>query len=288
MASKPTIGFIGQGWIGKHYADNYEARGFSVVRYSKEESYRANRDRLIQCDIILIAVPTPTLPTGFDDSILWEVAGIVPKGKTAVIKSTVIPGTTERLQEAFPDIFILHSPEFLSEATARHDVENPARNIVGIPKESEEHRRRAKIFLETLPEAPYTLLCRSKESEFIKYTNNTFLYTKVVYMNLLYDLAEKLGIPWAVIREAMANEPWIGNMHIDPVHNGGRGAGGDCYIKDFAAFKNFFMEQVPDDAAHAVLRALEKKNLDLLLRTGKNIDIVESVYGSVKTGKKSS
>ena len=64
---------------------------------------------------MFIAVPTPTTPEGFDDSILRGVLPLVKEGKTAVIKSTTVPGTVKRLQKDFPDIFVLHSPEFLSE-----------------------------------------------------------------------------------------------------------------------------------------------------------------------------
>ena len=80
-----TIGFIGQGFIGKNYADDFERRGFSVTRYSLEEPYRGNKEKIKECDIVFIAVPTPTTPEGFDDSILRGVLPLVKEGKTAVI-----------------------------------------------------------------------------------------------------------------------------------------------------------------------------------------------------------
>lgn len=52
---KPTIGFIGQGWIGKHYADDFERRGFSVVRYSREAEHHGNMKVIAKCDIVFIA-----------------------------------------------------------------------------------------------------------------------------------------------------------------------------------------------------------------------------------------
>ncbi|MCK5027249.1 MAG: hypothetical protein KAS07_02425, partial [Candidatus Pacebacteria bacterium] len=110
----PKIGFIGQGWIGKNYADDFKNRGYSVVRYAKEKPYDINKDKIAKCDIVFIAVPTPTTPEGFDDSTLRKVIKLVGKGKTAVIKSTVLPGTTESIQKENPNIFIFHSPEFLT------------------------------------------------------------------------------------------------------------------------------------------------------------------------------
>src|SRR5882672_9533688 len=102
------VGFIGQGFIGKNYADDFEDRGLDVVRYSLESQYVGNRDEISNCDVVFIAVPTPTTPQGFDYSLIREVLPLVKESKIAVIKSTVIPGTTEILQKEFPKIFILH------------------------------------------------------------------------------------------------------------------------------------------------------------------------------------
>src|SRR3989338_2944067 len=116
---KPLVGFIGQGFVGKAYADEFEKRGFKGVRYSLEEPYRANKEKIKECDIVFIAVPTPTVPLeasgevgrhplGFDDSIVRASLALVGKSKTAVIKSTLLPYTTARLQKDFPDIYVMH------------------------------------------------------------------------------------------------------------------------------------------------------------------------------------
>ena len=127
------IGFIGQGWIGKNYADSFCDRGFNVVRYALEEPYIENKERIGDCDIVFIAVPTPTTEDGFNCDVLKKVISLVGKGKVAVIKSTIVPGTTEALQRENPEIIVLHSPEFLEEVKARHDSDNPKRNIIGLP-----------------------------------------------------------------------------------------------------------------------------------------------------------
>ena len=184
------IGFIGQGWIGKSYADNFEARGFDVVRYSKEEQYIKNRQKIAKCDIVFIAVPTPTTPDGFDDGILKEVMSLIGKGKIAVIKSTVILGMTESLQKENPDIKVIHSPEFLSESTAQDDADNPTRNIIGIPITNSEYKRAAKEILSILPDAPYSLVCTAREAEMVKYSHNISGYFQVILYNMLYVFAQ--------------------------------------------------------------------------------------------------
>jgi nucleotide sugar dehydrogenase len=277
----PLCGFIGQGWIGKHYADDFEARGFSVVRYAKEPAFEKNSELIKECDIVFIAVPTPSTPKGFDDNIVREVVKLVGKGKVAIIKSTIVPGTTASIQKENPDIFVFHSPEFLMEMTAAYDASHPNRNIIGIPVESDEARLRAKEVIDVLPKAPFELICRALEAELIKYGGNCLLYFKVMYVNMLYDLAQKEGIDYAIVRDAMAADPRLGSTHLDPIHKSGRGAGGHCFIKDFAAFREMYENEVGDKLGVAALRALEEKNIDLLKSSGKDLELLRGVYGEI-------
>ncbi len=273
------IGFIGQGFIGKNYADDFEARGFDVVRYSMEEPYVQNKDKIADCDIVFIAVPTPTTPEGFDDTIVRKVIKLVGKGKTAVVKSTVLPGSMEDIERDNPEIFVLNSPEFLREATAAYDAAHPERNVIGIPKDTEEYKTKAQEVMKVLAKAPYELICTSKEAEIIKYAGNCFLFTKVIFMNILHDLTIKVGGKWDVIADALVHDSRIGDSHMQPVHDSGRGAGGHCFIKDFAAFANLYDSVVGDKEGKAVLRAMEDKNIELLTSTQKNIDLLKGVYG---------
>lgn len=289
--SRPTssgmkIGFIGQGWIGKNYADNFEQRGYEVVRYAKEAPYDVNKEAIALCDIVFIAVPTPTTTKGFDDSIVRAVVPLVGKGKIAVIKSTVLPGTTETIQKENPEIIVLHSPEFLVEATVLKDVANPSRNIIGIPIADDVYPRAAKQVMETLPRAPYEDVCSSRESELIKYGANAFLYTKVVFMNMLYDLAQKEGCSWGKVRDGIASDSRIGSSHMNPVHKTGRGAGGHCFIKDFAAFREEYERTVGDTIGSNLLRSLESKNIELLVGSQKDLNLLEETYGEIDTLKK--
>ena len=284
--SKPLIGFIGQGYIGKNYADDFERRGYKVVRYSLEEPYKHNGYKIQKCDIVFIAVPTPTTPKGFNDSIVREAINLVGIRKIAVIKSTVLPGSTKKFQKAFPNRFILHSPEFLAEKTAAYDAAHPNRNIIGIPEKTSAIKNRASIVLSILPKAPYKLVADSNETELIKYAGNVFLFFKILYANLFHDLAEKVGVNYDVIRNAVAADPRIGSSHLSAVntsgHNGaipGRGAGGHCFIKDFVALRNLYENQVGDTLGIEVFRTIEKKNIALLKESGKDIDLLKGVYG---------
>ena len=284
--TKPTIGFIGQGWIGKNYADDFEARGLSVVRYALEEPYLQNKDQIQDCDIVFIAVPTPTSQAGFDASAIRQALPLIGKGKTAVIKSTILPGTTIALQEEFPDILILNSPEFLREATAAHDARHPERNIIGIPFETDKYQKAAEQVLKVLPEAPYTRILHATSSELVKYAGNTFLALKVVYANMLHDLAESLDTPYDEVQDAVSADPRIGPSHLQVVsasghtNKAGRGAGGHCFIKDLEAFRRQYDELVHDDVGNHLLQSIVKKNNELLVNSKKDLDLLADVYGT--------
>lgn len=283
---KEKIGFIGQGYIGKNYADDFENRGYSVVRYALEEPYNKNKEKIKDCDIVFIAVPTPTTPRGFDCSIIRDALGLVGNGKTAIIKSTILPGTTEQLQQENGHITVLCSPEFLSEVTAAHDAKHPFANIIGIPFGNEQHRARAQRVLDILPSAPFSQICSSTEAEIIKYAHNISAYIQIITFNMIYDLAHTLGYDWQNIGKAIHADPLISSRYANPVHKSGRGAGSSCFIKDFAAFRQLYEKVTRDPLGTAVLKSNEEKNKQLLIRSKKDLDLLKRVYGTIENVEK--
>jgi UDP-glucose 6-dehydrogenase len=279
-AKKPLIGFIGQGWIGKAYADNFEERGYNVIRYSLEKPWVKNKDRIKECDVVFIAVWTPTTPKGFDISVIKSVLPLIGDGKIAVLKSTILPGTTAELQKKFPRITLLNSPEFLSITSHVHDAAHPFANLVGMPESDAKHYLAAERVMKMLPKAPFSLICKSAEAEIFKYTHNASGYTQIILFNLMYDIAQKFGANWDVVNRAIQADPLISKRYSDPVHKGGRGAGGGCFIKDVAAIRGHIKKHLPSDVlALKVFEAMEAKNLDLLTSTNKDLGLLEDVYG---------
>lgn len=287
---KIKIGFMGNGYVGKHIADDMENRGYDVERYALEAPFNKNKKAVIACDIIFVAVPTPTTPEGFDLGIIEDVLtelSKTKKKKIVVIKSTILPGTTKILQKKFRSLTLLFCPEFLGESTAAHDATYPIMNIVGMPVQTAVHRRAAEKVMSVLPYAPFSQICGSTEAEIKKYAHNTSGYIQVVIFNLFYDLAQKLDADWEPIQRALVANPFIASRYSYPVHKGGRGAGGHCFIKDFAAIRQLFGTLFPNDPyALRMLESIEEKNLQLLANTKKDALIVESVYGKAGSKKK--
>ena len=273
------IGFIGQGFIGKSYADDFENRGYEIVRYALEVPYNQNKDLIKECDVVFVAVPTPSTTEGFDSSILEKVILLTGEEKIVVIKSTASPGLTLKIQNLYPNKTVLFSPEFLREVTAAEDAANPVRNIIGLPLESEAHQAAAELVMSILPRAPYEKITTAIAAEFLKYTSNTLPYVKIIFLNIMYDLVVTKGGNWEDLKELLAHDPYIAPTHLDPVHKTGRGAGGHCLIKDFSALREFYEAACTDMAGSSFLRAAEIKNIDLLKKSNKDLELLKGVYG---------
>ena len=274
-----SIGFIGQGYIGKNYADDFEARGYNVIRYAKEDPYSQNKEAIKTCDVVFVAVPTPTTHDGYDASIIRNVLPLTRTGTIVVLKSTILPGLTRILQKEFPDRLVMHSPEFLSEVTAAEDAARPFMNIVGITQNTDEHRKAAELVHSVLPRAPFSKTVSSEEAELIKYSHNCSGYTQIIFFNLMYDLAVKLGADWKNIEPALKADPFIPNRYASPVHKSGRGAGGHCFVKDMSALGKIYEKVVGDKAGIDVIKSMEEKNKLLLTQSGKDLDLLKGVYG---------
>ncbi len=280
------VGFIGQGFIGKSYADDIERRGHEVVRYALEAPYRKNKDKIRVCGLVFIAVPTPTTPRGHDFSIVEGVLKLVGAGSTVVIKSTLLPGTTVRLQKKFPKLFIMHSPEFLVARTAGKDATTPLRNIIGVPRTTKAYMERAKTVMRILPKAPFELICPVADAELIKYAGNFHLYLKVLFANIVYNAAQAIGADYEVVQKAIAADPRIGASHLQVIHDSGhkgakkgRGAGGLCFIKDVSALADFYKKYAKDPYGEKLFDAAMRMNAALLLESGKDLDLLEGVHG---------
>lgn len=231
------IGIIGGGFVGTAIQRYFERKGDKVKVYDKyKESYSV--DEVLKQDFIFIAVPTP-FNKKIDLSMMDEAMANVAKadsGKVVIIKSTVIPGTTEHYQKRYPHVKIVFNPEFLTEATADQDFGYPDRQIVGFTKESYSV---AGDVLQLLPLAPFSRIVPATAAELIKYFGNNWFAVKVAYANQMYDVCEKLGIDYQTIMDGVAADKRIGPSHLEAWHKGYRGYGGKCLPKDIRAMIQF-------------------------------------------------
>ncbi|MFA4936951.1 MAG: hypothetical protein WC575_01470 [Patescibacteria group bacterium] len=227
-----TIGIIGIGTVGGALLEYYKKQKYGVNLFDKYKKIGSIQE-INEAEVIFICVPTPFQPTiGFDSTAVEEAVQILTGNKVVVIKSTVLPGTTEKLQVKYPQHQFLMSPEFLREISAIEDTVKPERQIVGWTKQS---KAVAEQVLALLPAAPFTKIVTATAAEIIKYFGNSFLAIKVILANQMFDLCEALGVDYKQVREAVAADMRIGSSHLSIAPDGHRGYSGKCLPKDVKA-----------------------------------------------------
>ena len=253
-----VIGIIGAGVVGGSLAEWLDEQGHDVRVYDPPKGHD-NPSALDDACVVFIAVPTPyTNGIGFDDRQLLSAVASVPGSKVIVIKSTVLPGTTDLLQSRYPQHRFLFSPEFLREATAREDFLAPDRQIVGRAARASESD--AQCVMALLPMAPFERICSAAEAEMAKYVANSFLAIKVSYANEVFDLCERLRIDYTQVRDMVAADQRIGASHMEVFDSGYRGYGGKCLPKDSKALIDLARSSGVD---LQVLAAADRVNAEL-------------------------
>lgn len=256
---KLIVGIIGNGFVGESQAFAFsptnEIRIYDVdplkSTHTKEETH--------QSDFIFVCVPTPMNVNGEQDlSYIEKVFKNAKEGPIYIIKSTVLPGTTNMLQSEYPHLNIIFSPEFLTERTAKLDMLTQARVIFG----GEKHlTKKVEELLSGRFMNRHFIHTDSKTAEYIKYMNNTFFATKVSLMNEYYRLSQLVGVNWDDALYGFASDGRVGDSHLHvPGPDGKVGFGGTCFPKDINALINMAKDV---GVNMNVLEAAWKTNLEV-------------------------
>tara|TARA_Y100001958_G_scaffold151943_1_gene137522 strand:- start:379 stop:1206 length:828 start_codon:yes stop_codon:yes gene_type:complete len=256
---KYIVGVIGNGFVGESQAFAFSPT-CEIKIYDKNPLKSINSlKEVLNSDFIFVCVPTPMKNDGSQDfSYIENVFENAKKGPIYIIKSTVLPGSTNKLQDKFNELDIVFSPEFLTERTAKLDMLTQTRIIFGgnkiLTNKCEElfsQRFMNRTFIHT----------DTKTAEFIKYMNNNFFAAKVSIMNEYYRLGEVIGIDWKTALHGFAADQRIGDSHLHvPGPDGKLGFGGTCFPKDINAFISFAKR---NKINMNVLEAAWKTNLEV-------------------------
>ena len=234
------IGIIGNGFVG-----NSIAFGFSPTHeiriHDKDPKRNMNTmDEVLECDYVFVAVPTPMHEDGSISLNVVEKAlqEISYKNKNRnnifILKSTMVPGSTNNFIKQFPKLNIVFNPEFLTERTAKLDFLTQARIILGGTKRLT--KRVAKLFEERFMNT-HIIETDTVTAETIKYMNNVFFASKVSLMNEMKQLCDAVGANWSMALKGFAADQRIGDSHLNvPGPDGKLGFGGSCFSKDINAF----------------------------------------------------
>ena len=240
------IGIIGNGFVG-----NSIAFGFSPTHeiriHDKDPKRNLNSIKeVLECDYIFVAVPTPMNQNGsislkIVESALQEISKNNKRTDNIIIlKSTMVPGSTNNFIKQFPKLNIVFNPEFLTERTAKLDFLTQARIVLG---GDEKHTSKVKELFEERFMHTYILEMDTTTAEMIKYMNNVFFASKVSIMNEMKRVCDAVGADWSDALKGFAADQRIGDSHLNvPGPDGKLGFGGACFPKDINAFMSMAKE----------------------------------------------
>lgn len=264
------IGIIGQGFVGSAVREGMQ-NYFKVFAFDKDPNKFSNCSSLFavveSTELTFLCVPTPMRKSGECDlsilnaaltDISESVKALNKKGYVVVIKSTIPPGTTEKLNTMYPLLDIVFNPEFLTEANAVDDYKNQNRIVIGGERPSSTKVK--QVFAKAFPNVPI-IKTSSTIAEMIKYVTNTFLALKVSYANEMYQICQGLQIDYDKVIEYARYDNRLGNSHWSvPGPDGDFGFGGHCFPKDIAALQ-YLAKQLNVDTV--ILNAAIDKNKEV-------------------------
>ena len=240
-----NIGIIGRGFVGSAVANGFSpSTGYNAnIRiYDKDPSRSLNslEDTVNKSDFIFLSLPTPSNKDGsislkiLEDS-LNEINAVNSNSENIVLlRSTVVPGTSEAFQKKFTNIRIVFNPEFLTERSAYFDFINQSRVILG--GLSEHVEKVANLYSDRFGSHLPIIKTNFQTAELIKYMNNCFFATKVSFMNEMRLVSDASGADWETAVDGFIRDGRIGHSHLNvPGHDGKFGFGGVCFPKDILA-----------------------------------------------------
>ena len=312
------ISVIGTGYLGATHAACMSSLGFEVIGIdvdpAKIESlaagtipfYEPGLQELLQselasgrltfsadfnaikdCDVHFICVGTPQVKDGLAADLTYvfgalsSIAPIIKDGSLVVGKSTVPVGTAAKMREELlavnPSTDLAWNPEFLREGFAVEDTLKPNRLVVGVTNEGAESVLR-EVYAKSLSEETPWVVADLPTAELVKVAANSFLATKISFINAMAEICEAAGGDVTVLAKAIGYDPRIGSRFLQA----GIGFGGGCLPKDIRAF----MARSQELGAQQALEFLrEIDSINLRART-RMIDLVHKDLSEDLRGKK--
>ena len=264
------IGIIGSGFVG-----NAVRYGFSpnvgvdakirVYDKNPSKSLHTLEEVVIESDIIFLSVPTPSNKDGtinvdiVDEALNDMNVYAASVDNIILLRSTVVPGTTRKLQEKYSNLRIVFNPEFLTERSANFDFINQTRFILG--GNLDDIKEVSELFRQRFGNTVSIIETNYETAELIKYMTNTFFATKISFLNDMKLLSDKCGAIWEHAVEGFVRDGRVGHSHLSvPGHDGRYGFGGSCFPKDIQALINYANDLGVD---MNVLSGVWKTNLEV-------------------------
>jgi len=312
------LSVIGTGYLGATHAACMASLGFEVIGFDTEVSkidllskgkipfYEPDLEELLaeqiksgrlsftkdikdlaDIDVHFICVGTPQVKGGnaadltYVNSALESIAKIVKPGGLVVGKSTVPVGTATRLRnrliELNPNADLAWNPEFLREGFAVEDTLRPNRLVVGVTNDQSEKVLK-EVYATNLKENTPWVRADLPTAELVKVAANSFLATKISFINAMAEICEAAGGDVTILAKAIGYDPRIGNRFLQA----GIGFGGGCLPKDIRAF----MARAEELGAKQAVEFLKEVDAINLRARQRIIELVRKDLSEDLVGKK--
>lgn len=247
------VGICGVGFVGNAILQFLKkATELEVVAYDK---YKEINDfsQLLSTDLLFICLPTPYsshLKTYYLKEIntIIEALSISQYKGCILIKSTVLPDYCTKMNILYPELLIIHNPEFLTARSAVSDFAQQKHIVLGFTEQSAIKKDYVKEFyLGLFPEALISIT-KSESAALMKLGCNSFYATKIQFFTELYLLCDTVNISYDEVKDLMIKNEWINPMHTNvPGPDGRISFGGDCFPKDISALSTYMeLQDVPN------------------------------------------
>ncbi len=242
-------------------------------------------DAVKDAKIIFLALPTPPGEDGSADlkyilGVAHDLGKIITDYKVIIDKSTVPVGTAQKVHDAIAknatvEFDVVSNPEFLREGVAVDDFMKPDRVVIGTTSEKAK-KLMSDLYAPFVRQGNPVIFMDEKSAELTKYAANSFLATKITFMNEIAQLCERLGADVDMVRKGIGSDERIGKRFLFP----GIGYGGSCFPKDVQALARSSAEvDYTFKILDAVMDANEKQKLHLLPK-------IKKYFNNDLTGKK--
>lgn len=235
------IGIIGCGMVGGALRMACLQKGFKVLVLDPFKKDLNDGMRILESDIAFVCVPTPTEDRVQNLQALHNVLGLLSaedyKG-LVVLKSTILPGTTDIMHEKYKNLRFAHNPEFLKERTAFKDTLKQKVCLISAYSKPD-LMELYNFWKEFDPRLETRVSMNPKETELAKYFHNCFLATKVTVANEFAEICNRLKIDYTTVMRMTQKAGGLGEGHLDVPGHHGVGFSGACFPKDTKALHWF-------------------------------------------------
>jgi UDPglucose 6-dehydrogenase len=269
------IAIIGLGFVGTAMYRSFKEKNVEMACYDKYKDECSSDEHFKDCltsDVMFLCLPTKYIAGNgsYDIEPIIETCVRLSDsgyGGVVVIKSTVEPHTTNKLQKQFTSLAFVHNPEFLKAVSAFEDFHSQRHIVLGKSETCrDESLQKVVSFYETYYSSARISVCSSLESESMKLFCNSFYAVKIQFFTEMYELCKKNGCDFERVKEMMLGNNCIHSAYTQiPGPDGQTSYGGLCFPKDTNALAKY-MERMgtPHQVIDAVIRERNEIRTDHL------------------------